>query len=178
MTALICPAICTAQDARLAVSTNIADYALLVTPNIDVQYAVHKSVTLDAGAKINSWSFRQFTAEELKHRQQSYHLGAKWWPWYTFSGWWLGTAAQYSEYDCGGLFSNDSEAGDAYGLVVSGGYSIQLNRWLNFDLGLGVWGGRTRYVRYECPSCGRKTGEGDKYFILPADARLALQFIF
>lgn len=165
-------------DARFAVSTNVTDYVNLLTPNIDVQYAVGKSFTAQVGMKYNNWTFGPDTDKAMKNRQQTYYVGARWWPWYTYSGWWVGGAAQFQEYDRGGVFTKDSEEGDAYGLAFSGGYSIQLAKWLNFDIGFGFWGGRTEYVRYSCPTCGKKVDEGKKFFVLPNEARVALQFIF
>ena len=163
---------------RLAVSTNVTDYVNLLTPNVDIQYAVGRCVTAQAGIKYNNWSFNGGSDREVKNRQQTYYVGARWWPWYSYSGWWLGSALQYQEYDRGGVFSKGSESGNAYGLSLSGGYSVQLARRINLDVGIGVWGGRTSYVSYSCPYCGRKEGEGDRFFVLPNEARMAVQFIF
>lgn len=183
LTFLALTILCHAQEkeftgSRLALSTNITDYLLLVSPNMDIQLAIDRQFTAEAGMKYNNWSFNHATDREVKNRQQTYYAGARWWPWYTFSGWWIGTALQYQEYDRGGLFRMDSEAGDAFGLSLSGGYSLQIVKWMNIDMGFGFWGGRTRYTVYECPYCGKKVDEGEKIFILPNEARLALQFIF
>lgn len=185
---LICAFVCmgihlyaqeeTLSSARFAVSTNIADYVYLLTPNADLQVAVGKQFTLQAGFKYNRWSWNYGTDSEMKNRQQTYSLGARWWPWYTYSGWYLGLAAQYQEYDRGGLLRKDSEAGKAYGLVASGGYALQVSRWFNIDFGLGVWGGTTAYTLYACPYCGKKLEEGRKFFVLPNEVRVAAQFIF
>ena len=166
------------SEARLAIATNVADYLYLLTPNIDVQYSAGRCVTAEAGAKYNNWSFRGATPQEVKNRQQTYYLGARWWPWYSFSGWWLGACVQFQEYDRGGVFRQDSEAGNAFGLNLGAGYSLQIAKWLNIDLGVGFWGGRTNYTLYECPYCGKVVEEGSKAFVLPNEARLALQFIF
>ena len=174
---------CTAQDiktgnARLGVGTNITDYFYLLTPNVDLQYSINRHVTAQAGLKYNNWSFAGGTDREVKNRRQTYYAGARWWPWYTFSGWWMGSAAQFEEYDTGGVFRDDSEAGNAVGLSVSAGYSLQIKKWLNVDVGVGVWGGKTRYSLYACPYCGKKLEDGEKFFVLPNEARVALQFIF
>lgn len=176
-------AVCMAQEtitgnARLAIATNITDYIYLLTPNVDVQYSVGRCVSAQAGMKYNNWSFGHGTQREVKNRQQTYYAGVRWWPWYTFSGWWMGSAVQFEEYDTGGVLRKDSEAGNAYGLSLSAGYSLQLVKWLNLDIGAGVWGGRTNYTLYACPYCGKKLEEGEKFFVLPNEARIALQFIF
>lgn len=164
--------------ALFAISTNITDYVYLVTPNIDIQFALSRHITLDAGLKYNGWSFKYGTPDEMKNRQWTASLGARWWPWYTYSGWWVGGAAQYQEYDRGGLFYNYGESGDAFGLAVSAGYSLQVKSWLNFDFGISVWGGRTQYKKYACAYCGKLVEEGTKWFVLPNEVRLALMFVF
>ena len=55
---------------------------------------------------------------------------------------------------------------------------IMLHENLNLDFGLGVWGGQKTYITYACPSCGRITGKGSRWFILPNEIRVALQYIF
>lgn len=168
----------TPVPARLALSTNLTDYVYLLTPNIDIQYAVSRKITADAGVRYNAWSFNHATEKEVKNRQQTYYAGARWWPWYTYSGLWLGSSVQFQEYDRGGLLRKDSESGNALGLTISGGYSIQISQWFNIDVGVGFWGGKTKYTVYECPYCGKVVEEGEKAFVLPNEARLALQFIF
>jgi hypothetical protein len=167
-----------ADQARLALSQNLADYLFLGTLNADLQYSVHRAWTLQAGAKYNNWTWRHRMDTQFESRQQSYYVGARWWPWYTYSGWWLGGRLQYREYNRGGLFSQETEEGDAFGIGASGGYSVHVNRWLNVDFGLGVWGGMTKYVTYACPYCGKRLDEGAKPFFLPDEARIALEFIF
>ncbi len=85
---------------------------------------------------------------------------------------------QFQEYNRGGIFSPETEEGNAYGIGASGGYSVHVNRWLNVDFGLGFWGGMTRYVTYACPYCGKRTGEGTKAFFLPDELRVALELVF
>lgn len=164
--------------ARIALSTNITDYVYLVTPNLDAQVSVARFLTVQAGVKYNGWSFKAGTPDEMKNRQWTAYVGARWWPWYTYSGWWVGSAMQYQEYDRGGLFYNYGESGDAYGLVLSGGYSMQIRPWLNFDFGISGWGGYTRYKKYACAYCGKLVEEGGKGFFLPNEVRVALMFIF
>ncbi|MCR4860519.1 MAG: DUF3575 domain-containing protein [Bacteroidales bacterium] len=164
--------------ARLALGQNVADYLFLGTLNADVQYSVHRSWTLLAGARYNNWTWRHRREDQFESRQQTYYLGARWWPWYTYSGWWAGAKLQYQQYNRGGLLSLETEEGDAVGLSLGGGYCVHVNRSLNVDFGLFYWGGVTRYVKYACPYCGRRIDEGSKTFLLPDEIRIALQFIF
>lgn len=166
------------RRSRLAVSQNLADYLLLGTLNAEAQYSVHRNWTLNLGARYNNWTWRARQDTQFEARQQSYFVGCRWWPWYTYSGWWAGAKLQYQEYNRGGLLGPETEEGDAVGVSFGGGYAVHVNHWLNVDFGLYGWGGMTRYVSYACPYCGLRTGEGTKAFLLPDEVRIALQFIF
>ena len=166
------------RQARFAFSQNLADYLFLGTLNAELQYSIHRSWTLLGGARYNNWTWLHRQESQFEARQQTYYLGVRWWPWYTYSGWWLGSRMQFQEYNRGGIFSPETEEGNAYGIGASGGYSVHVNRWLNVDFGLGFWGGMTRYVTYACPYCGKRTGEGTKAFFLPDELRVALELVF
>ena len=164
--------------ARIALSQNVADYLMLGTLNAELQYSVHRSWTLQAGTRYNNWTWLHRQEGQFESRRQTYYAGARWWPWYTYSGWWAGARVQYEEYNRGGIVSPETEEGDAFGLGLGAGYAVHINHWLNADFGLYGWGGMTRYVSYACPYCGKRTGAGTKPFLLPDEVRIALQFIF
>lgn len=166
------------RQARFAFSQNLADYFFLGTLNAELQYSIHRSWTLLGGARYNNWTWRHRQDGQFESRQQTYYLGARWWPWYTYSGWWLGSRMQFQEYNRGGIISPETEEGDAFGIGLSGGYSVHVNRWLNVNFGLGGWGGVTRYVTYACPYCGKRTDEGTKAFFLPDQLLVALELVF
>ncbi len=172
---------------RLSAATNAADWAQFGTANASLQYGVTRHWSITAEARYNPWSFRTGGSEdermlsELKTRMQSYAVGARFWTWNVFSGWWLGAAAQYQEYDSGGVrapWVNLNEAGDAAGLVLSGGYALQLSEHWDLDFGLGLWGGWKSYTVYSCPWCGREVDKGRKFFIIPDKVILSLMYIF
>ena len=164
--------------ARLALSQNLADDLFLGTLNAELQYSVHRDWTLLVGARYNNWTWRHRQDAQFESRRQTYYIGTRWWPWYTYSGWWAGAKLQYEEYNRGGLIGPETEEGDAFGIALGAGYAVHVNRWLNVDFGLYGWGGATRYVSYACPYCGKRTGNGTKPFLLPDEIRVALQFIF
>lgn len=164
--------------ARLAVSQNLADDLFLGTLNAELQYAVRRNWTLAGGARYNNWTWRARRDDQFESRQKTFFVGARWWPWYTYSGWWAGGKFQYQEYNRGGLSGPETEEGDAFGFSLGGGYAVQVNSWLNVDFGLFGWGGMTRYVTYACPYCGQRTDEGTKAFVLPDEVRVSVQFIF
>ena len=44
----------------------------------------------------------------------TFAAGARWWPWYVFSGWWVGLKGQYSDYVKTGVWRPALEEGNTY----------------------------------------------------------------
>ena len=175
---ILLPRVCSAQ--RWSVGTNAADWAALGTVNAEAGVAVARHVTLTASARVNPWTFREGDTErQFQTRHQTYSLGMRWWPWYVYSGWWMGAGAQYREYNRGGLFGKrETEEGDAFGASLGGGYTMMLHKHLNIEFGASLWGGYSVYTVYACPSCGRVTDSGRKWFILPSSIVTSLVWVF
>ena len=164
---------------RLSVGTNVADWLSLGTLNANASVAVARHFTINAEARVNPWTFNTNDSEtQLQNRHQTYSAGMRWWPWYVYSGWWVGLAAQYQEYNRGGIFSRDTEEGDAFGAILGAGYTIMLHEHLNLDVGAAGWTGQTVYTVYDCPRCGRISDSGKKWFILPSEVYLSLIWVF
>lgn len=190
LTSVICLFLATfcGHAQKVAIETNLADWAMLATPNISLQYGVSRHFTVEAQAAVNAWSFRTGGSDgermqrEVKARQQRYALGVRWWPWNVYSGWWVGAKLQYQEYDNGGLkalaWLPDNESGDAVGAGIDAGYSLQVHRHWNLDFGLGLWGGYKKYTVYSCPWCGKTQAKGTKTFVMPSQAVIALTYVF
>ena len=166
-----------AQD--WSVATNLVDYVSLGTLNAEASVAASRHISVGISARVNPWTFHKGDpARQMQNRNQTYAAGIRYWPWHIYSGWWISTAAQYQEYNFGGIFSQRTEEGDAFGLGVGAGYSLMVHEHLNLDFGLSVWGGQKTYITYACPSCGRITEKGSKWFVMPNELRVALQYIF
>ena len=178
-----------------AVAVNTADMLDLGTMSLEGSVAVGQHWSLNAGAKVNPWTFNKHDTwnglysepdpEQKQDRKQVYAIGARWWPWNVYSGWWVGGKAQYQEYNRGGLrlpigVGNDggAEEGDAFGAALSGGYSLMLKEHWNLDFGLGVWGGWTKYRKYEFPENGKLIDEGGKWFFLPNEVIVSIVYVF
>lgn len=162
-----------------AASTNVMDYISLGTVNAQLSAGVGRRITIEGKARYNPWIFHKGDAsKQMQSKHQTYALGVRYWPWHIYSGWWIGCMAQYQEYNRGGIFSQKTEEGDAFGLSAGGGYSLMVHENLNLDFGLAVWGGQKTYVTYACPSCGRITDKGGKWFFMPNEIRAAIQYVF
>lgn len=173
---LLLPSLASAQ--RFQLSTNTVDYACLGTLNAEFDYALSRHWSLGIGGRYNPFSFPRDGGNRMQLRQRSLGLNARWWPWHIYSGWWLSGKAQWQEYNMGGVISDKTEEGQRYGGGITAGYSYMVNRHLNLDFGLGVWGGRKRYTVYACPECGTRLESGTKTFILPNDVLIALSYVF
>ena len=195
----------TASAQQWAVAVNAADMVSLGTISAEGSVSVGQHATINAVAKVNPWTFNKNRPEQFQNRQQTYSIGARWWPWNVYSGWWMAGRVQYQQYNRGGLrvlsamngmlnqVQHDggsrvepgmtqepgmTEEGNAYGLSLGAGYSLMLGKHVNIDFGLEVWGGRTIYTVYACPTCGKVTESGKKWFFLPNDLVLSFQWVF
>jgi hypothetical protein len=171
------PIFCSAQD--WSVSTNAMDYVSLGTMNAEASMATGRHISINASARINPWTFHKGDpSKQMQNRQQTYAVGVRYWPWHIYSGWWMSGMAQYQEYNRGGIISATTEEGDAYGLSIGAGYSLMLHEHWNLDFGLSLWGGQKTFVTYACPSCGKITDKGAKWFFMPNDLRVSIAYIF
>lgn len=164
---------------KISIATNLIDYACLGTLNVETSYAVAQHWSLTASVRYNPFTYHQADADrQFQYRQQSYALGARFWTWHSFSGWWIAGKLRYQEYNQGGLFSRLTEEGDRVGSSVSAGYTYMISRHFNIDFGLGVWSGVSWFRKYSCPVCGLTVQKGRKWFLLPDDVMISLAYVF
>ena len=169
----------TARAERFALSTNLLGYAQLGTMNVEASYAVARKWSLTAGMRYNPFTYNKGDVDnQFQYRQQSYSVGARLWPWHTWSGWWFAAKARYQEYNMGGIISPETSEGDRAGLGLYFGYTLMMSRHFNIEFGSGFWAGVDVYRRYSCPICGLTTDEGRKAFILPDDIMVSLVYVF
>lgn len=154
---------------ELSLSTNIVDYAGSGAANIEASYGFARHWSASAGLKYDAGGYE---------RQQLYSVGARYWPWHIYSGWWLGGKMQYQEFNDVLRVSRLTSEGDRYGAGISAGYSKMLSPHLNMDMGIGFWSGFSRFTTYACPTCGRIVDSGARFFFLPNDLLMSLTWIF
>lgn len=168
---------CSAQ--KFAVSTNAVGYLNLCTMNIEASYALSRHFSLNGEARYNPFTFHKGqSGQQFQNRQRTFSLGARYWPWYVYSGWWFAAKARWSEYNCGGMVSDETTEGVRIGGGLAGGYSYMVHPHFNIDFGAGVWLGSDRYTKYACPGCGRVVGSGGRFFFLPGDLIVSFVYVF
>lgn len=161
-------------------SSNIVGLADYGTINAAASRSVSQHWSLNAGVKYNPFSFPDSSIEDgsIRKKQRAFSLGARYWLWHVYSGWWMSGAAQYQEYNFTKKGNNDTSEGDRFGAAFSAGYSYMVTPWLNVEFGLGFWSGYDKYRVYDCPECGVTVERGSKVFLSPEDVIIALSIIF
>ena len=164
---------------QVSLATNAVEYFNLGALNGEVAVSIGTHLSLAAGAAYNPWNYGSEENGYLQNRQRNFSVGMRYWPWHTYSGWWVALKGQYREYNRGGFFGNpQSEEGDAWGSGLSVGYALMLSRHLNLDFGLGAWAGTTAYTTYACPRCGRILESGVKWFAKPDEMIASIVYLF
>ena len=174
--ACVVPPAC-AQSAAL--STNLAGYAEMGTLNGEASWAVGRHWSLHAGGRYNPFTFSGGAeGGQRQLRQRTLAVGARFWPWHIYSGWWVAGKAQAQEYNFGGFSSPQTQEGDRLGGGLTAGYSYMLGPHVNLEAGAGVWAGQDRYTVYACPSCGRTLDRGNRTFLMLNEVLLSLSYVF
>lgn len=165
---------------QVVLSTDVVDWAALGTINLEAGVSLHQHFSLQAGAKYNPWDFKtRKLSLPLYNHQTTAHVGFRYWPWYVFSGWWIGAQAQYTKYEETGLWRPALDTGSAVGGGLSFGYTLMLHERLNLEFGAGVWAGRRyEHTLYCCPDCMRVRQSGPGNFVALNDISVSLMYVF
>ena len=168
------------RKTSVALSTDLVDWAYLGTANLEAGVSVHRHFSLQAGAKFNPWSFKTHGLElDLYNKQTTAYAGFRYWPWYVYSGWWVGAQAQYSGYSETGVWRHALDTGKAIGAGLSFGYTLMLSENFNLEFGAGVWGGRRfQHTLYCCPDCMKVRQIGPENFVALNDISVSVMYVF
>lgn len=156
------------ERARWSLSANLLDLATLGTAGVSLQYAWTRHWSAESAVRFNPFSFDG----SLYARRQSLALGARWWPWNVYAGWFVRGVAQISSVSQRGLRRLDSGDGEYYGASLSAGYSLMLDKNLNLDFGAGCWAGRFRPL-----TAGGQHGVSS-WFLAPDALSVSLSLVF
>lgn len=168
---------CKAQ--KVSVSTNLTDWAYLWTINGEIGLSVDQHFSLLAGGRANPWNFEKPNGKDIYNCQSTVYAGVRYWPWYVFSGWWMGAKVQYSSFSNTGLLNDKLTEGKGVGAGLSAGYTFMVNERLNLELGAGFWGGRNfKYAQYDSPVTMSPVTTAPKNFIAVDNITVALMYIF
>ena len=183
MVALLLPTCALSQ--QFALKTNVLSDAFL-NINIGGEIMLAPKWSLEAEGQFNGWT--------LSHPRRWKHWAiqpeVRYWLCDAYSGHFFGAHVHGGQYNMGGfdgwyhLFGTDagklSESryqGWFAGLGVSYGYAWILNRHWNLEAEIGLGYSYTKYDKFACKGCGKKT-ETDKVHHYAGPTRLAFNIVY
>lgn len=174
-----------AQD--IAVKSNLLSDALL-NPNVGVEIGLAPRWTLDVTGQLNAWDL----SHDRRWKHWTLQPEARYWFCDRFGGHFVGLHAHGGQFNIGGfdgrlnLFGTDARKladtryqGWFVGAGVAYGYAWVLGRHWNLEGEIGFGYSYTRYDRFRCAGCGKKTETGrSHHYVGPTKAAINLVYLF
>jgi len=174
-----------AQD--VALKTNLLADGFL-NPNLGIEIGLAPKWSLDVSGQYNGWTLSN--GRRWKH--WAVQPEARYWFCDRFSGHFIALHAHGGQYNIGGfngrvnLFGTDARKlretryqGWFAGAGIAYGYAWILGRHWNLEAEIGIGYSYTRYDRFRCTGCGKKT-ETDRphHYVGPTKAAINLVYLF
>lgn len=160
---------------KFAIKTN-ALYWATTTPNLGIEFALAKKLTLDISGNYNP--FELGDNRQLKHWLVQPEL--RYWLCERFNGSFFGIHGHYAEYNVSNLdflgLGHYRYDGKLYGGGISYGYHWILNKRWSMEATIGVGYARMKYDKYNCGECGEKIGHNSRNYFGPT--KVGLSFIY
>lgn len=157
---------------NMYISSNLLNYLNLGTINAEFGLSPAPKWTIYLRARYNPFTFN--FGKQIQNRVAGAGAGARYWFWYSNSGWFIDSGITLSRYNTGGIIDRYAYEGDAAGAGIGAGYALMLGKRWNLNLGLGVQGGYTSYIKYGCPKCGKVEGRFEKFYVAPYNVMVQL----
>ena len=164
------------QAQQVTVSNNLL-YDAWLTPNLRLGYRLSPQWSVGFTAGYRPWPTSDETTRKYRHLLLSPEV--RYWTDSVNVHHFFGVNLIYSHYNVGGItfpfgmyksVRTERRQGDLYALGAFYGYSWPLGRHWNIEALIGAAIGYTKYDRFECGHCGRKIGNGKKFFVMPQAA--------
>ncbi len=167
---------------KVAVKTNLAHWAVGVSPNLALEFALGQKMTLEIGGGLNRWVFSE--NKKVKHWLVQPEL--RYWFCESFNGHFIGLHGHGGEFNVGNfdipigrldVFDDKRYEGYFYGGGLSYGYQWVLSKRWSLEAGLGAGYAHIDYDKFDGPNyCGEKLDEGkENYWGI---TKVALSFIY
>ncbi|MDR2894276.1 MAG: DUF3575 domain-containing protein [Alistipes sp.] len=162
------------------IKTNlVAD--LTASMNLGFEFRTSDKTSLEIVGQWNPFSFR---GGETEWRHWGFQPEFRYWLKEAFRSHFFGVQAHYAFYNVGGLpngpftdyMHNNRFQGDLYGAGVTWGHRWNFSQRWGLETTLGVGYVHKAYDIWECESCGKKLGEGDKNYFGPTEIGVNLIF--
>ena len=171
----------------VSLNTNLL-YWLTATPNVGVDFAVARHITLSASGGYNAFNFPNYIAKNGADANPKLHHWAvrgegRYWFDRTFRGVYLGIHAFGGQFNAGGLrfpaFLRDYRyEGRGAGAGVSVGYRLSLGRRWGIEASLGAGYINLHYTKYDCGSCGHRLRTRSRNLFGPTKAAISVSYLF
>lgn len=166
-----------ASGQNYSLSVNAAQLLELGTFNIGGGYPVSRHISVNASAAFNPFTYGSGQKQKYFRRVELF-AGARYWPWFVNSGWFVSGYADWAKYSYGGIFTKKSYEGYALGLKLGGGYALMVDKGVNLEFGWGAFIGSLSQTEYSCTKCGSKLGKKEKFVVRPSDVLVGLSIVF
>lgn len=166
---------------KVAIKNNLL-YDATVTPNLALEIAMSRKMTLEMAAGLNFFDFSN--NKKIKHFLVQPEL--RWWTCDVFNGHFFGLHGHVAQFNVGGwdipvgrlkTFRNNRYQGYLYGGGLSYGYQWLLRPRWNLEASIGGGYARIHYEKYPCTTCGTKLDEGHTNYLGVTKAAVSLIYI-
>ena len=170
-----------------AVKTNLL-YDMTATMSLGAEVRMSPQWTLDVSANWNPWTF----SGNKKWKQLSFQSEARYWFCEAFNGHFLGAHLLGGIYNMSNWDTDFTFLGTDFGKLkdhryegwmlgagIAYGYQWILSKHWSIEAEIGIGYVYSRYDKYRCAGCGRKTEEGQSHhFVGPTKAAVNLIYVF
>lgn len=170
-----------------AVKTNII-YDALATVNVGYERVLREKWTLDLSANVNLWKM----GERSRWKHVLFQPEVRYWLLECFNGHFIGPQISVGQYNIGHInlpwdflgndFSSLTEhryEGWFAGVAFSYGYAWILNYHWNLEAEISFGWAYSRYDRYNCAGCGRRTQTNHPHnYVGPTKAAFSVVYLF
>lgn len=166
---------------KVAIKNNLL-YDATVTPNLALEIAMSRKMTLEMAAGLNFFDFSD--NKKIKHFLVQPEL--RWWTCDLFNGHFFGLHGHVAQFNVGGwdiplgrldTFRDNRYQGYLYGGGLSYGYQWLLRPRWNLEASIGGGYARIHYEKYPCTTCGTKLDEGHTNYLGVTKAAVSLIYI-
>ena len=167
---------------KIGIKTNVLYWASS-TPNLSIELGSGKRTTLGLTGGYNPWTLNEAKNRKIKHWLVMPEF--RYWLCERFQGHFFGVHSGYSFYNISGVripFQDKSTQDHRYqgwatGVGFSYGYSWILSRRWNVEADLGVGYIYAEFDKYNCTTCGKYKGSGNKHYFGPTRAGISIIYM-
>ncbi|MCD8031797.1 MAG: DUF3575 domain-containing protein [Bacteroides sp.] len=174
-----------AHSQEIAIKTNLL-YAATTTPNLSLEWAPSRKISLDLQGSYNGWEFRK-SERNRKIKHWLIQPEVRFWIYEAFDGHFLGIHPFYGQYNAANIhlplriwqrLKDHRYDGYATGLGFGYGYQWYLGHHWNLEFEFGFGYAYMNYDRYNYKKCSPCLGNDHKHYFGPTKLALSVVYLF